>query len=162
VAFGYPVVSLSYSDVSTGPAPAGVDTRLADGLAFAAGTAVSLTLVLVALVRRVPLALGAALVSFELLRAAIGTAIGVSNKGVRALWGGVGELRYLATAFDGWPPIAGGLLGLIELGTPIVAAVLLWRRVPHGERAGLVIPALVGTAAGLALWLQVVGPLVLP
>ena len=161
LAFGYSNVSLSFSEVSIGPAPSDVNARLADGVSFAAGTAISLSLALVALSKRIPSALAAALAGFELLRAGLGVGIGISSKGVRALWGGVGELRYLATAFE-WPSTAGALLGFLEIGVPVVAVSLLVRRLPTGQRMRVVAPAVAGSIVGLALWLLVIGPVLLP
>jgi len=161
VAFGYSNVSLSFSEVSIGAAPSGINPRVADGVSFAAGTAISLSLTLVALCRRVSSALAAALVGFELLRASMGAGFAVAGKGFRALWGGVGELRYVATAFE-WPSTVGALFGLIELGVPLVVAAVLVRRVPTGQRLRVIFPAVSGSIAGLALWLLVVGPVLLP
>jgi len=161
IAFGYTNVSLSFDAVSTGAAPSGVNARLADGVSFAAGTAVSLFLAVAALSRRVPSALAASLGSFEVLRAGIGLGVAVSGKGMRALWGGFGELRYLASAFE-WPTAVGALLGLFELGVPIFVFATLLRRAPRGHRMRVAAPALAGSIAGLALWLTVVGPALLP
>lgn len=161
VAFGYPDVSLSFSEVSVGAAPSGVNAKLADGVSFAAGTAISLALALVALLRRVPSALGAALGSFEVLRAGIGLGIAVESKGIRALWGGFGELRYLASALE-WPTAVGALFGFIELGVPLFVLVTLLRRAPRERRMRVAAPAVGGSIVGLALWLTVVGPALLP
>lgn len=161
IAFGYTNVSLSFDGVSTGAAPGGVNAQVAEGVSFAAGTGISLSLALAALWRPVPSALAAALGSFEVLRAGIGLGVAVSGTGVRALWGGVGELRYLASAFE-WPTAVGALLGCIELGVPIVVLVALLRRTPRGQRLRVMAPAFAGSVAGLALWLTVVGPLLLP
>lgn len=159
-AFGYTQRSLSY-DGASGTPPAGANFGLVDGVSFAAGTMVSLALVAAAAWRRVPSALALAVVVFECLRTAIGLATAVGAKGVAALLGGAGELRYLARAFD-WPPVAGVLLSFVELAVPIVVATVVIRRLPPVGRVATVAVALVGSAIGLVAWLSVLGPLLLP
>lgn len=159
--FGYSQPSLSYDGASVGPPPAGANVRLVDGVSFAAGTMVSLVIVAAVAWRRVPWVLALAVVVFECMRAVLGLASAVAEKGAAALLGGAGELRYLARAVDG-PPIAGVVLQFVELAIPIAVATVVIRRVPHAGRRATVGIAVVGSALGLAAWLTVLGPLLLP
>ena len=160
-AFGYTQRSLSYDGASVGAPPAGANVRLVDGVSFAAGTTVSLVLVAAVAWRRVPWVLALAVVVFEGMRAALGLASAVAEKGAAALFGGAGELRYLARAFDG-PPIAGVVLEFVELAIPIAVATVVIRRLSPVGRLATVGLAVVGCAIGLAAWLTLLGPLLLP
>lgn len=160
-AFGYETYSISYDGAAAGAPPTTVPAQLADGVSFAAGTLVSLALVLLAAWARLPTALAIALVAFELVRATIGVAMAVADRGLAVLWGGTGELRYLAKAFA-WPPPAGALLGLLELAVPLLVAMVVWRRLPPDRRLWQMLTAVGGSLLGLGLWLNIVGPVVLP
>jgi hypothetical protein len=164
-AFGYEQNRLSYGSVAVGAPPAGVDPELADGLSFAAGTGVSLLLLglgFLSIVLVGPNPIGFSVILFECVRAALSFVVGIVGAGLGgALGGAFGELRYLAAGL-GAPPAIGVALAWLELVVPFTALAFALRRYAPGMRVPAVIATFAGVMAGIALWLVVVGPRLLP
>lgn len=164
-AFGYEVNRLTYQSVRTGEAPAGVDAALADGLSFVAGTGVSLVLVGLAVwwvAARGPHPLALAVAVFESVRALLGLVERVAGAGVaETLTGGFGELRYAVRGLGG-PGAAEAVVSWVELAIPLAALVFVLRRYPAGARLAPTAAAAAGVVLGVALWMGVLGPLLLP
>ena len=162
--FGYELNRLTYDGVVAGAAPAGVDSVLADGISFGAGSALSLLLLGVGVLSiwrwgANPLGLG--LILFECLRAAIGFSGAVAQSGWPAVAGRFGELRYVVTALDG-PLAAAAAVAWLEIALPYAALVYALRRQPRGSRRFALAGTAAGIVGGLVLWLGLVGPLLLP
>lgn len=164
-AFGYEVNRLTYQSVRSGGAPAGVDPVLADGLSFAAGTGVSLVLAGLAVwwvAARGPHPVALAVAVFESVRALLGLVGRVAGAGVaETLTGGFGELRYAVRGLGG-PGAAETVVSWVELAIPLAALVFVLRRYPVGARLAPTAAATAGVALGVALWMGVLGPVLLP
>ncbi|MDX1624416.1 MAG: DUF305 domain-containing protein, partial [Gemmatimonadota bacterium] len=120
---------------------------------------VGLALLSVAVVGTSPAAL--AFTMFETVRSVVSLAVEIGRDGPEALVLGFGELRYGGRAV-GAPGAVETALSRLELGVPLLAFVWVLRRFPEPKRARSAGAAFLGLAAGLALWILVVGPRVLP
>lgn len=164
-AFGYETNKLTFASVRAGDPPAGVDPVLAEGLSFAAGASVSMALVGLALLSLTllgPNPVVLPLVMFECIRGLVGFGQQIGNFGAGHTFGeGFGELRHAVRAFGG-PGAAEIALSWIELGVPLLALAFVIRRTPRGARVRTSIVVFAGIVGGLALWIGVVGPRLLP
>jgi hypothetical protein len=165
-ASGYAGVRLGFAATTVGVPPTGIDVALADAMAGAAGGVVSLLLLglgVALVVVRGAHPLGLALVVFENLRVAILTVLAALNPAAfrhPSGWG-FGELPGLA-ATVGNPPALVFLLTLLQLLLPVLALAFVLRRYPPGGRLAPALVTLGALLLGLAAWLLLLGPRILP
>lgn len=81
--------------------------------------------------------------------------------GTAALATGFGELRYAGRAFQA-PGVVESALSGLGLAVPVAALVWVLRRYPGGERIPRSTATFVGLGIGLAGWILVLGPWLLP
>jgi hypothetical protein len=164
-AFGYSINRLTYDSVITGPPPAGVDAAFADAVSFLGGTAVSLMLLGVAVLwvkRAGASVIPFAVIMFECIRVTVGLAQQVTRFGAAgALTTGFGELRYAARAVGGPFWLDPGLAWL-EFLLPFAALGFVVRQLPEPSRLRLGMTMFISLVAGVALWIGIVGPRLLP